>query len=83
MTYDEIWGIAFERVRGFFAAQSDVRQLSDTAFRFKNADILIEALPEKHLGSMRIKQSRIVIRGEADADNIHHRFYMRFLSAGG
>ena len=83
MKYDEIWGIAYPRVSEFFSAQSDVEIISDGAFRYGDAAVELEALPDKHMGSMIIARTRVRIEGGADADEIHRRFYMRFLSAGG
>ena len=83
MKYDEIWGIAFKRVSEFFSLQSDVEKVNDAVFRYASASVELEALPDKHMGSMIIAQTRVKIDGGADADEIHRRFYMRFLSAGG
>ena len=83
MNYDEIWGIAFPRVSEFFSAQSDVEKVNEGAFRYGEAAVMLDALPDKHMGSMIIAQTRVRIDGGTDADEIHRRFYMRFLSAGG
>ena len=83
MNYDEIWGIAFYRVSEYFSAQGDVEKMSACTFRYGDAAVELEALPDKHIGSMIIAQTRVKITGCADADEIHRRFYMRFLSAGG
>ena len=83
MNYSELWGIPFSRISEYFSAQNDVETISDRAFRYKDADIELEKLPDKHLGSMIIAQTRVNITGGAEADDIHKRFYMRFLSAGG
>lgn len=83
MNYDEIWGIAFPRVSGYFSEQSDVKKENDCLFHYKEARIELEALPDKHMGSMRIPHTRVLISGEEDADALHRRFYLRFLSAGG
>lgn len=83
MNYDEIWGIAFPRVSEYFSAQDDVEKTDDGSFRYGTAVVEPEALPDKHMGSMVIAQTRVRITGGADADDLHRRFYMRFLSAGG
>ena len=83
MDYDETWGIAFNRVSEFFSAQGDVEKTDDCLFRYKDSRIELEELPDRHNFSMRIAQTRVKITGGADADEIHRRFYMRFLSAGG
>ena len=83
MKHDELWGIAFARVSEYFSAQDDVETISECTFRCGDAGIVLEKLPDKRLGSMIIAQTRVKIDGGADADDIHHRFTMRFLSAGG
>ena len=83
MNYDEIWGIAFPRVSEYFSAQDDVEKTDDGRFRCGAAFVEPEALPDKHMGSMIIAQTRVRITGGADADDLHRRFYMRCLSAGG
>ena len=82
MDYDEIWGISFPRVSGYFASLGDVEKHSDSFFTFGNARIELEELPEKKMGSMRIARTNVKITG-TDADEIYRRFYLRFLSAGG
>ena len=83
MKHDETWGIAFPRVNEFFSTQNDVERTGDRSFRYGNATIDLDALPDKHMGSMIIAQTGVKIDGGEDADEIHRRFYMRFLSAGG
>lgn len=82
MNFDEIWGIAFSRVSAFFASQNDVEKTGSNSFKFNNTCIELKALPDKSLGSMRVSQTRVIIRG-LEAEEIHHRFYLQFLSAGG
>lgn len=83
MDYNENWGIAFPRVSEFFSQQSDVLAENACVFRYKDARIELEELPEKRMGSLRLARTRVTISGGTDADEIHRRFYLRFLSAGG
>lgn len=83
MDYDEIWGIAYSRINDFFSLQSDVSKTDEHLFQYKAATIELEELPDRWNFSMRIAQTRVKITGGPDADEIHYRFYMRFLSAGG
>ena len=83
MNYDENWGIAFARVDEFFASQRDVERIGGRSFVFGNAHIELMELPEKRIASLRMARTRVIITGEADADEIYRRFYYRFLSAGG
>lgn len=83
MNYDETWGIAFRRISEYFSQQSDVEKTDEHIFRYKDSKIELEELPDRLLFSMRTAQTRVKITGDADADEIHQRFYIRFLSAGG
>ena len=44
--------------------------------------VTVIAMPERQLSSMSIPQTRIIIEGE-DADELYHRFYLSFMTAGG
>lgn len=66
--YDEVWAVDAERIREFFRDHRD--------------EVEVTALPEKRVGSMLLPQTRIVITGD-DADELYHRFYLSFMTAGG
>lgn len=83
MNYDETWGVSFKRISEFFSTQDDVEKMDDRSFRYKDSSIRLEKLPDRINFSMRTLQTQVKITGDADADDIHHRFFMRFLSAGG
>ena len=83
MDHDENWGIAFARVTDYFSSLRDVKRISDTSFVFRTAEITLEELPDKLMGSLHFPRTRICITGGADADEIYRRFFYRFLSAGG
>ena len=66
--YDEVWAVDAERVKAFFRENpGEVRTIS---------------LPDRKLGSMTMPQTRIIISGE-NADELYHRFYLSFMTAGG
>ena len=83
MDYDEVWGIDYSRVRDFFDAQTDVVGTSEGGYCFGGAEITVTRLPDKAMGSLHFARTKVTICGKADADEIHKRFFMRFLSAGG
>lgn len=83
MNYDENWGIALARIDDFFSSQSGVERTGVRSFLFGEAKIELEELPEKRMGSLRMARTRVKISGGSDADEIYHRFFIRFLSAGG
>lgn len=66
--YDEVWAVDANRVKAFFKDNSDA--------------VTIIPLPERALGSMTVPQTRIIITGE-NADELYHRFYLSFITAGG
>lgn len=83
MDYHEIWGIEARRIDEFFSAQSDVVKLSEFHYKFRSADVLIEKLSDRHFSIVSLPRTQVTITGAEDADEIHRRFYMQFLSAGG
>lgn len=82
MEYDEVWGIAAERIGEFFSAQSDVMRDGDE-FVCGNARAAVERLPDNILLPWKLPRSRVYICGGSDAEELHRRFFLRFLSAGG
>ena len=68
MTYDEIWAVDPKRVEAFFSDQGD--------------DVTVIPLPDRHLRSMVMPQTRIIITGE-NAEELYRRFYLAFMTAGG
>lgn len=83
MDYSEVWGIAANRIDKFFSAQSDVEKLSELHYKYRAADVLIEKLPDRQFSIVSLPRTQVTITGGEDADEIHRRFYMQFLSAGG
>jgi len=67
-TYDEVWAVDAGRVKAFFKDHMDA--------------VTVIALPDRRLGSMVMPQTRIIITGN-DADELYHRFYLSFMTAGG
>ena len=68
MTYDEVWAVDAKRIRAFFRDNAE--------------EVTIIPLPERRLRSMVLPQTRIIITGD-DADELYHRFYLAFVTAGG
>ena len=83
MEYNETWGIEYSRVTAFFDAQTDVLPTAEGRYRYGDAEIVLTRLPDKQMGSLHFARTELTIRGETDADDIHRRFFLRFLSAGG
>ena len=83
MTFDENWAIAPSRITAFFRQQPDVAETPD-GFRFGDCRIVLEPLPSSGNGIWDIPRTRVWMEGpEEDTKEIHSRFFLRFLSAGG
>ena len=66
--YDEVWAVDAKRVEDFFMENP--------------GDVTVISMPDRKLGSMTMPQTRIIISGE-NADELYHRFYLSFMTAGG
>ena len=83
MEFNEIWGISLERIQEFFTLQADVEKTGD-GFCYAQARITLTPLPSSTATGLPMPRTRVEISGsDTDAEKIHHRFFMRFLSAGG
>ena len=83
MRYDENWAVAPERAAAFFRAQADVRE-QDGAFLFGKCRIMLLPIEGRAMGKWKLARTQVIIEGDdADAREIHRRFLLRFLSAGG
>ena len=84
MRITEIWSIADERIAAFFSGREDVRANGDGSFSYGRCAIRITPLPERAMGSFRFPQTKVEFNGpEAEAEAIHRRFALQFISAGG
>lgn len=83
MKTEELWGISSDRIREFFLNQKDGIPTGEDTFSFPHAVVTVTPLPVKKMGSIVIPQTRVTVEGEEGAEEIHRRFELRFLSAGG
>ena len=84
MQISEVWSISDERIRAFFIAQNDVLQKKNDMFSCGQCEIRISPLPLRELGCFQFPQTRVEFDGpEADTAEIHRRFVLQFISAGG
>ena len=68
MKYDEIWAIETTSIESFF--------------RSNPGEAEIVHLPDRKIGKMALPQTRVIISG-VDAEEVHRKFVLHFLSAGG
>lgn len=81
--HDDIWGVPYGRMLEFISGQDGAVRVNNGLFRFGSARIEIKELPERALGSLRFAQTRLIVSGGEDAEEIYRRVFIRFLSAGG
>lgn len=84
MGYTENWGLSLQRIEDYLNAQEDVERLAPLRYRFGTAELLLTSLPPGSMGPFPIERTLVEFRGEGkDTEEIHRRFTLRFLSAGG
>lgn len=81
MEYNEIWAVPIQKIEDFFK-QNPAVTYDGSNYSYKNCLITIERLPEK--GILEIPQTQIIMSGqEHETKEIHDKFFLNFLSAGG
>ena len=83
MRKDEIWAVSLDKIEAFFRQQPDVAE-ENGMFRCHDCRIVLTALPRKGEGVWQTPQTSVTMEGpERDVGAIYHRFFLRFLTAGG
>lgn len=83
MLKSENWAIEIGRLEEFFRSQPDI-ETTDAGFQYGTCCITLQRLEDRNMGHLHFPQSRITFDGNEEALNqIYHRFFMRFVSAGG
>ena len=84
MRYKETWAIAFERIEEFFLTEKGVEILGPGKYAYKNSEIRLTELVRRTVGPLKVPQTCVEISGaDEDAEAIHRKFFLRFVSAGG
>ena len=84
MKKEEIWSISIQRARAFFREQEDVIEESSNVFLFQTCRIQLTELKPKGMGVWAAKRIQVRMEGgDADVENIYHRYFIQFLSTGG
>ena len=82
MVLRENWAVKADRIRDFFRSQYDVTE-SEGVFFYKNCRITLTSLLPQN-GIFAVSRTELQIDGpDKEVHEIHHRFFLRFLSAGG
>ena len=80
---EENWAVASDRISAFFGEQPDV-QAEGAGFRCRSCMISLIPLSGQAMGKWEIPRTQVIFEGgDEDVQEIHHRFFLRFLSAGG
>jgi hypothetical protein len=83
MRKDENWAVDISRIREFFREQADVHE-ENGCFIFGECIITLISQTGNAFEKWKIPRTQIIFEGnQADLENIHRRFFLRFLSAGG
>ena len=82
MTVEENWAVAAERVRDYFVQEMNAKLVSD-GLLCDGCRISLSPCEGK-VGIWKIPRTQIRIEGpDEDVKALYHRFYIRFISAGG
>ena len=83
MRYEENWAITPERIRDFFRQQPDITESDDT-FHFHQCCIRLIPCDGQLMEKWQQTRTIVIMEGpEPETTEIHQRFLLRFLSAGG
>ena len=78
--YDEIWCYTYERIEEYLLHSTTERR--DDTFYTDGCKIMLEALPERNVGSLKLPRTRVRMEGPQSV-HFHHTFLLHFLSGGG
>lgn len=80
----EIWGIAPERIREYLLEEEKLYMKEPDRYSNGAVTISLNNLPPRVLGSFAFPQTQLVFEGgDEETERLHHRFVLRFISAGG
>ena len=82
MLFDEVWSYSVDRISEYF--QNRGAESHGSAYVLGGAEIRLEELAERQVGSISFPQTRVIIEGDNDSEveRIYHAFYLNFLSGG-
>ena len=83
MIIEENWAIEPARVKAFFAEQPDAVEVPD-GFCVNGCHVTLEEAEGSLLDKWAVRRTCVRFEGEeAAVKEVHRRFFLRFLSAGG
>lgn len=83
MERSENWAVDCRRIVQFFRTQPDMQE-TDFGFLAGSCEVHLTKLADHQVGSLYFPQTNMTLRGEPqEVEEVYHRFFMRFVSAGG
>ena len=80
----EIWGITPERIREYLLEEENLYMTEPDRYTNGSVTVSLNAMPPRVLGSFAFPQTQLVFEGgDKETEKLHHRFVLRFISAGG
>ena len=83
MTIEEIWSIPIPRIRAFLESLPEAEPTSE-GVAFPGCRVVLASLSGQSVSPWPIPRTRVTMTGTVQAvTDIHHQFFLRFLSARG
>ena len=80
----EIWGISPERIREYLLEEEKLHVTGPDRYSGGSVTVSLNILPPHVIGSFAFPQTQLVFEGGGkETEKLHHRFVLRFISAGG
>lgn len=80
----EIWGITPERIREYLLEEEKLYMTEPDCYSNGNVTVSLNILPPRVLGAFAFPQTQVMFEGgDKETEKLHHRFVLRFISAGG
>lgn len=84
MMKEETWAVPIDRARRFFREDPQITEESPNCFHSGTCRIELTELKPRGMGVWAAKRIRVRFEGgDADVEQIYHRFFIQFLSTGG
>ena len=84
MRYEETWAVETARIENYLLKREGAETAGGGIYRCKSCMVKLMPLPPRTLGPVEIPRTRVEISGKAEeAEALHRRFFLQFISAGG
>ena len=80
----EIWGITPDRIRKYLLEEEMLNMTEPDRYSNGSVTVSLNAMPPRVLGAFAFPQTQVMFEGgDKETEVLHHRFVLRFISAGG